>query len=116
MLGDAVHLPFVVMVDAVAVAVLVWVTLMEVEVMRRVIKVVARGIFRIQRDAFALRCRAILPHLIDEEDFGHVVDDEHLGPVRDRLSLSTAEMNVHDENGERGGGCDHRHRRYVVLP
>lgn len=117
MLGDSVRLHFVGMVDTVAVAVLVRVTLMKVsEVMRRVIKVVAHGIFGIQWDAVALRCRAILPHLIDEEYFGHVVNDEHLGPVRDRLSLSTAEMNVHDENGERSGGCDHCHRCYVVLP
>lgn len=103
-------------VDTVAITVLVGVTSMKVEVMGRVVEVIAHRFLRVQLDALALRCGAVLPHLIDEEYFGHVVDDEHLGPVRDRLGLGAAEMNVHDEDGERGGGGDHRHRCDVVFP
>lgn len=45
------------------------------------------------------RRRAALADLIDEEDLGHVVDDEDFGPVRHRFGLGSAEMNVHDEDG-----------------
>lgn len=114
--GAAIRLHFVGMVDTMAIAVLVCITSMMVEVMGRVMEVTAHGFLGVQRDAFALRCSAILPHLIDEEYFGHVADDEHLGPVRDRLGLGATEMNVHDEDGERGGGCDHSHCCDVVLP
>lgn len=118
-IGIAVHLVFVVMMDAMAVAVLVQVTFMMVDVVEGVIKVcapIAHRFLWVQRGLLTLWCSAVLPHLVDEEYFGHVVDDEHLSPVRDRLGLSTTEMNVHDEDGERGGGCDHSHCGYVVLP
>lgn len=61
------------------------------------------------------RRRAALSDLVDEEDLGHVVDDEDFGPVRHRFGLRSTEMNVHDEDGQRSGRCDHSHRRYVVL-
>lgn len=97
----AVGLVSAVMVDAMAVAVLVRGTFMVIDVMETVIKVCAHiaGFLRVQRGSLALRCCAVLPHLIDEEYFGHVVDDEHLSPVRDWLGFSTTEMNVHDEDG-----------------
>lgn len=120
--GVAIRLAFVilvVMMHAMAVAVLVRVTFMMVDVVETVIEVaslITHGFFRVQWGPLALRRGAVLPHLVDEEDFGHVVYDEHLSPVRDRLGLSTTEMNVHDEDCERGGGCDHSHGGYVVLP
>lgn len=121
--GVAIRLAFVrlvVMMHAVAIAVLVGVTVVVVDaVMETVIMVavlIAHGFLGVQRGPLTLRCSAVLPHLVDEEDFGHVVYDEHLSPVRDRLGLSTTEMNVHDEDGERGGGCDHSHGGYVVFP
>lgn len=110
--GSAICLHFVGMVDFMVIAVLVP---SKVEVMGRVMEVVPHGFLGVQWGAFALRCSAILPHLIDEEYFGHVVDDEHLGPVRDWLGLGATEVNVHDEDGERGGGCDHSHCCDVVL-
>lgn len=117
----AVRLAFVmlvVMVHAVAVAVLVRVSFMMVvvEMVIKVATLIAHGFLRVQRGPLTLRRGAVLPHLVDEEDFGHVVYDEHLSPVRDRLGLCATEMNVHDEDGERGGGCDHSHGGYVVLP
>lgn len=119
--GVAVCLAFVmlvVMMQAVAVAVLVRVAVMVVvgETVIKVAALITYGFLRVQRRPRTLRRSAVLPHLVDEEDFGHVVYDEHLSPVRDRLGLSTTEMNVHDEDGERGGGCDHSHGGYVVLP
>lgn len=120
--GLAVRLTFLVpavVMHAVAVAVLVRVALVMVDVMEAVIvegALLADGLLGPQRGPLALWRGAVLPHLVDEEDFGHVVYDEHLGPVRDRLGLGTTEMNVHDEDGERGGGCDHSHGGYVVLP
>lgn len=115
--GVAVGLAFV-MVHAVAVAVLVRVTFMMVvvETVIMVAALIAHGFLGVERGPLALRRGAVLPHLVDEEDFGHVVYDEHLSPVRDRLGLGATEMNVHDEDGERGGGCDHSHGGYVVLP
>lgn len=114
--GAAIRLHSVGVVDAMAIAVLVCITLMKVEVMGRVVEVIVHGFLGVPWDAFALRCSTILPHLINEEYFGHVVDDEHLGPVRDRLGFGATEMNVHDEDGERGGGCDHSHGCNVVFP
>ncbi len=61
------------------------------------------------------RRSAALSDLIDEEDPGHVVDDEDFGPVRHRFGLGSTEMNVHDEDGQSSGRCDHSHRRYVVF-
>lgn len=108
---------FVVSMQTVAIAVLVLVVVMMVVVtVIRVAVPVTHGFLRVQRGPLALRCSAVLPHLIDEEDFGHVVYDEHLGPVRDWLGFSSTEMNVHDKDGERSGGCDHSHGGYVVLP
>ncbi len=119
--GVAVRLAFVtlvVMVHAVAVAVLVRVTFMMVvmETFIVVAALITHGFLGVQRGPLALRRGAVLPNLVDEEDFGHVVYDEHLSPVRDRLGLGATEMNVHDEDGERGGRCDHSHGGYVVLP
>lgn len=114
-----VRLVFAVMMDAMAIAVLVLVTFMMVDVMETVTEVcvlITHRFLGVQRGPLTLRCSAVLPHLVDEKYFGHVVYDEHLSPVRDRLGLSTTEMNVHDEDGERGGGCDHSHSGYVVLP
>lgn len=108
MVGVAVGLVFVMMMYAVVVTVLI-----------RVVKVhslIHERFIRVQQGPVTLWCSAVLPHLVHEEYFGHVVNDEHLGPVRHRLGLSSAEMNVHDKYGERGGGCDHRHGGYVVLP
>lgn len=115
--GVAVRLAFV-MMHTVAVAVLVRVAVVMV-VMEMVIVVAALIVHRflgVQRGPLTLRRGAVLPHLIDEEDFGHVVYDENLSPVRDRLGLSTTEMNVHDKDGERSGGRDHSHCGYVILP
>lgn len=114
--GAAIRLHFVGMVDTMASAVLVCVTSMKVEVIGRLTEAIAHTFLGVQWVAVALWCSAILPHLIDKEYFGHVVDDEHLGPVRDRLGLRATEMNVHDEDGERGGGCDHSHCCDVILP
>lgn len=125
--GAAVGLVFVmlaVMVHTVTIAVLVKVTVVMIDaVIKTVIMVAALiislgwdGFLGVERGSFALWRRAVLPHLVDEEDFGHVVDDEHLSPVRDWLGLGTTEMNVHDEDGEGGGGCDHSHSGNVVLP
>ncbi len=61
------------------------------------------------------RRSAALADLIDEEDFGHVVDDEDFGPVRHRFGLGSTEVNVHDEDGQSSGRCDHSHRCYVVF-
>lgn len=58
----------------------------------------------------------VLSHFIHEENLGHVVDDEHFSPVWNRFGLSTTEVNVHDEDGESSGGCDHGHGGYIVLP
>lgn len=119
MVDADVRLVFAVMTDAMAVAVLVLITVMMVDVVETVIKVCAlitHRLLGVQRGPLTLWCSAVLPHLVNEEYFGHVVYDEHLSPVRDRLGLSTTEMNVHDEDGERGGGCDHSHSGYVVLP
>lgn len=119
--GVSIRLAFVVlvvMIHAVAVAVLVRVAVVMVVaemVINMEAAVTVHGLLGVQRGPLTLRRSAVLPHLVDEEDFGHVVYDEHFGPVRDRLGLSTTEMNVHDEDGERGGGCDHRHGGYVVL-
>lgn len=105
---------------AVAVAVPVRVTVRMVEGVAEAVVVVvalfAHGFLGVQWGSLALRGGAVLPHLVDEEELGHVVYDEHSGPVRDGLGLSAAEMNVHDEDGERGGGCDHSHGGYVILP
>lgn len=118
--GSAVGLALVMLVNAVAIAVLVLVTVVMVDaVMKPVVLVaglIAHGFLGVQRGLLALWCGAVLPHLVDEEDFRHVVNDEHLGPVRDWLSLSTTEMNVHDEDGERGGSCDHSHGGNIVFP
>lgn len=118
MVRVSVRLVFVVMVDATAVAVLVRGTFMIIDVMETVIEVYAQiaGLLWVQRGSLTLWCCAVFPHLIDKEYFGHVVYDEHLSPVRDWLGFSTTEMNVHDEDGKRGGGCDHCHSGYVVLP
>lgn len=108
MVDVAVALVFVMMMYAVAVTVLI-----------RVIKVcslINERFLRVQRGPVTLWCSAVLPHLVHEEYFGHIVNDEHLGPVRHWLGLSSTEMNVHDKDGERGGGCDHCHGGYVVLP
>ena len=121
--GSAVHLAFVMlvaMVHAVAVAVLVRVTVVMVDGVVKIVVVVAaliaHGLLGEKWGSLTLRRGAVLPHLIDKEDFGHVVNDEHLSPVRDWLGLSTTEMNVHDEDGERGGGCDHGHGGDIVFP
>lgn len=119
-----VFMMLVAMVLAVTVAVLVSVRVVMIGgVMETFIVVAAlvaglawEGFLRIQRGLFTLWCSAVLPHLVNKEDFGHVVDDEHLSPVRDWLGLSTTEMNVHDEDCEGGGGCDHSHGGNVVFP
>lgn len=72
-------------------------------------------VLREDRAMLAFRGSAVLPHLIHKEDLGHVVDDQDFGPVGDRFGLSTTKMNVHDEDRQRRGGCDHRHCRDVVL-
>lgn len=115
MVDVAVRLVFL-MVHAVAVAVLVRVAVVIMETVIQEAAFPAHGFVRVQRGSLTLRGGAVLPHLVDEEDLRHVVYDEHLSPLRDRLGLSTTEMNVHDEDGERGGGCDHSHGGYVVLP
>lgn len=121
--GAAICLSFfmaIVMMHAMTIAVLVCITVCIVEVIVEVVVMVAaliaHGFFWIQRGPLALWRSAVFPNFIDKEDFGHVVDDEHLSPVRDWFGLSTAEMNVHDEDGERSGGCDHCHGGNVVLP
>lgn len=58
---------------------------------------------------------AVLTHFIHKENLGHVVDDEDFCPVGDWFGLRTAEVDVHDEDGERCGGCDHGHSGNVVL-
>lgn len=110
----------IVVVQAVAVAVLVQVAVMMVDpVMKKVLVaavIIANGLLWVQWGPFALGCRAVLPNLVDEENLGHVVDDEHFSPVRDWLGLSATEMNVHDEDGERSRGCDHSHGGDIVFP
>ena len=120
--GTAVCTVFVMLtvtVHAVAVAVLVHLTIVVVEPIVKTVLVVAANVVQwllgVQWGPLALRSRAVLPHLVDEADFGHVVDDEHFGPVWDGLGLSATEMNVHDEDGERGRGCDHGHRGNVIF-
>lgn len=107
---------FVVMVHTVAIAGLVRTMKMVIMVRALITGLGLDGFLRVERGSLAFWCGAVLPHLVDEEDFGHVVDDEHLSPVRDWLGLSTTEMNVHDEDGEGGGGCDHSHGGDVILP
>ena len=58
---------------------------------------------------------AVLTHFINKENLGHVVDDEDFCPVGDWFGLCTTEVDVHDEDGERCGGCDHGHSGNVVL-
>lgn len=93
---------FVVMMQGLAIAVLVLFIVLKVEaVVVTVIRVAApvtQGFLWVQRGPLALWCGAVLPHLVDEADFGHVVYDEHFSPVRDWFGLSSTEMNVHDEN------------------
>ncbi len=116
--GIAILLAFVmlaVMMYAVAIAVLVQVAFMVIVVIK-VARLIHHGFLRVQWGPLTLGRSTVLPHLIDEEDFGHVVYDKHLGPVRDWLSLSTTEMNVHDEDGKRCRGCDHSHGSYIILP
>lgn len=57
----------------------------------------------------------VLPHLVHTENLGHVVDDENFGPLGNWFGLSTTEVDVHNENGERCGGCDHGHGGNIVL-
>jgi len=76
----------------------------------------AHGLVGGERRPLALRGEAVLAHLVHEQDLGHVVDDDHLGPVGHGLGLRAAEVDVHDEDGERGGGGDHGHGGDVVLP
>ena len=119
MVGIAIHLVLVVMVDGMAIAEPIWITFMGIDVMETVVKVsvlFAHGFLGVQWGIRAFCCCAVLSHLVDKEYFGHVVYDEHFCPVGDWLGLSATEMNVHDEDGERGGGCDHSHGGYVVLP
>lgn len=59
---------------------------------------------------------AVLAHFINTENLGHIVNDEDFSPVGDWFSFCTTEMNVHDEDGERCGGCDHGHCGNIVLP
>lgn len=56
------------------------------------------------------------PHLADEADPGQEVEDEELRPLWDGPGLGAAVVNVHNEDGEGGGGGDHRHGSDVVLP
>lgn len=117
--GAAVSLAFlmlVVMVHTVAIAVLVRIMKMLIVVQAPIVVLVWNWFLGVERGPLTLWCCAVLPHLIDKDDFGHVVDDKHLGPVGDWLGLSTTEMNVHDEDGKGGGGCDHSHGGDVVLP
>lgn len=58
----------------------------------------------------------VLAHLINKENLGHVVNNEDFCPVWDWLGLCTTEVDIHDEDGERCGGCDHGHSGNVVLP
>lgn len=58
----------------------------------------------------------VLTHLINKENLGHVVNDEDFRPVGDWFGLCTTEVDVHDEDGERCGGCDHGHSGNIVLP
>lgn len=58
----------------------------------------------------------VLPHLVHTENLGHVVNDEDFGPLGNWFGLSTTEVDVHNENGERCGGCDHGHGGNIVLP
>lgn len=112
--GVAVRLYFVMLVGVRhGVAVVVLVPIVVVMVVMEM--VIAGGLLGVQWGPLTRWSCAVLPHLVHKEDFGHVVDDEHLCPVRNRLGLSTTEMNVHDEDGERGGGCDHSHGGDVVL-
>lgn len=115
-IGCTVRLALVmlVIVDTVAIAILVGVAVMVVHAVVKM--VIAHGFLRIQGGPLTLWRSAVLSHLVDKKDFGHVVDDEHFGPVRDWLGLGTTEMNVHDEDGERGGRCDHSHGGNVVFP
>lgn len=125
--GAAVGLVFVMLVavmHTVAIAVLVRITVVIIDaILKTVITVEGLiiglgwdGFLGVKRGSLALWRGAVLPHLVDEEDLGHVVNDEHLSPVRDRFGLSTTEMNVHDEDGKGGGGCDHSHGGDVILP
>lgn len=121
--GVAVCLSFVmvfVMMYAIPIAVFVWITVSIVEAIMEAVVMVAALITHwflwVEWGPLAFWRGAVLPDFIDKEDFGHVVNDEHLSPVRDWFGFSTAEMNVHDEDGERSGGCDHSHGGNVVLP
>lgn len=58
---------------------------------------------------------AVFSHLVHKEDLGHVVDDEDFGPAGNWFGLGSTEVDVHDENGERGGGSDHGHGGNVIL-
>lgn len=116
-IGCTVRLALVmlVIVDTVAIAILVGVAVMVVHAVVKMV-IMAHGFLGIQGGPLTLWRSAVLSHLVDKKDFGHVVNDEHFGPVRDWLGLGTTEMNVHDEDGERGGRCDHSHGGNVVLP
>lgn len=105
--GVAVGLVFVMMVYTMAIAVLVCVI--------QVWRIIHWRLVWVQRGPVTLWRSAVLPHFVYKEYFGHVVNDEHLSPVRYRLGFSPTEMNVHDEDGEGGGGCDHGHGGNVVL-
>lgn len=103
-----------------AIAVLVQVTVVVVDplviVVFRVVDGSIRGFLGVQQGPLTLGGGTVLPHLVHKEDFGHVVDDEHFGPVGDWFGLGAAEMNVHDKDGERSGSGDHRHGGDVVFP
>lgn len=58
----------------------------------------------------------VLTHLIHKENLGHVVNDKDFCPVRNWFGFCTTEMDVHDEDGESCGGCDHGHGGNIVLP
>lgn len=76
---------------------------------------VAQWLVQMEGTALALWRTTALTHLIHKKDLGHVADDEYLGPVRNRLGFCTTEVDVHDEDGEGRGSCDHGHSCYVVL-
>lgn len=57
----------------------------------------------------------VLTHLINKENLGHVVNDEDFCPVGNWFGLCTTEVYVHDEDGERCGGCNHCHSGNIVL-
>ena len=64
---------------------------------------------------FRLGRHAVLPYFVDKEHPGHVLQDDLLGPLGYRLGVRATVVDVHDEDGQGGGGGYHCHRGDVIL-